>query len=315
MPLKRVLIIGGAGFIGSHLVDVCLQNGNEVWVFDNFSTGKREFIRSMHTSNIIPGDILDADALNRAIQHALPEVVFHLAAIHHIPTCEQNSDKALQVNIIGSNHVLNACCANLVKRFVFASTGAIYDPLITSSLSEETTIKAVDVYGISKHACENLVEYYVIKKGIQGVVARLFNTVGRRETNSHVVPAIFNQLVNGNRQVRLGNLTPRRDYIHVEDVANALFALGNLSLPQPFQVFNVGSGKDYSVQELVELCADVIGEPIEVISAHDLQRKIDRPMQLADASRLRQMAGWIPQRSLKEALCEIWRETQKEFAA
>jgi UDP-glucose 4-epimerase len=314
MQIERALVIGGAGFIGSHLVDVCLRKGLKVWVFDNFSTGKRSFLANLPESQIVEGDILDANWLDKTIQDVKPDAVFHLAAIHHIPTCEEQSIHALHVNVVGTDTVLKACLQNRVHRIVFTSTGALYDPKITTPLSENAAAKAQDIYGISKHACENLVEYYADKKGLPGIVARLFNTVGRRETNSHVVPAIFGQLSGGNRSIKLGNLSPRRDYIHVEDVAEALFALGNVQMSQPFEIFNVGSGKDYSVQELVNLCSEVIGEPVEVITSADLQRKVDRPNQLADSSRLQRTVNWKPDRSLKQALAEIWQERMKEIS-
>jgi len=308
MKNKTVLIIGGAGFIGSHLVDVHVQNGSQVWVYDDFSTGRRSFLPDVPGLHIVEGNILDTDQLVSVIQRSDPGVVYHLAAIHHIPTCEKMPRQALNVNIVGTESVLNACAENRVPRIVFTSTGALYDPAVTGPLTETTPVKAFDIYSISKLTCENLLRYYADKKISEIVVARLFNNVGRRETNFHLIPAITAQLVAGNRSIKLGNLSPRRDYIHVEDVADALYLMGKMKLQEPFDIFNVGSGSECSVRELVELFSDVIGELLEVIPVPELQRKVDRPTQLADATKLRLAASWQPERNLRQALDEIWKE-------
>jgi UDP-glucose 4-epimerase len=307
---KKSFIIGGAGFIGSHLADVCLEQGCKVWVYDNFSTGRRAHLAQHPALTVIEGDILDPATLGAAIANAEPDTVYHLAAIHHIPTCEKMPEQALRVNIEGTQSVISAA-AQRVPRIVFTSTGALYDPSVTGALNENSALKAHDVYSITKTACEHLLRYHTVKNGGQAIAARLFNTVGRRETNAHVIPAIVGQLSSGSRQVRLGNLHPRRDYIHVEDVAAALFAMGNMTMQDPFDCFNVGSGQEHSVLELAQLFEGPVGEPLEIISVPELQRKVDRPSQMADISRLQTACDWKPVRSLRQALREIWEEHLK----
>lgn len=307
----KAWVIGGAGFIGSHVVDRCLEEGMEVVVYDNFSTGKRSFLPEVSECHIIEGDILDGASLSREMKESTPDVVFHLAAIHHIPTCEKLPERALRANIEGTATVLQACAVHGVQRLVFASTGALYDPAVTSILSETTQVKAFDIYSISKLACEYLLGYHAEKAdgGLTVAAARLFNTVGRRETNSHLIPAIVEQLSTGKREIRLGNIFPRRDYIHVEDVADALLAMGLIEEPEGLDIFNVGTGIEHSVGDLVNTFSDVIGEPIQIISVPELKRKVDRPNQRADNSKLRGATGWSPKRDLKQALEEIWQES------
>jgi UDP-glucose 4-epimerase len=302
---KKSIIIGGAGFIGSHLTDVCLANGHQVWVYDNFASGKREFLTEHPNLTIVEADMLDQDFLNNTISSIGPDIVFHLAAIHFIPLCEEQPATAIQVNIEGTQRVLNAC-ANKVPRVVFTSTGAIYDPEITTALNENSNISTKDVYGLTKHTGERLVEHYVRKGRGQAVIARLFNAVGRRETNPHLIPAIMEQLLKGDRRIELGNLYPRRDYIHVEDIAEALFALGILETEEPIDIFNVGSGIEFSVGELVESCGKAINEDIEIVSVPARRRKYDRPNQLADLGHIKAKTGWEPKRNLRQALEEIW---------
>jgi len=307
--MKNVFIVGGAGFIGSHLVDLCLERNCQVWVYDDFSTGRKEFLPSHQALHVVEGDILDTEHLADVIGECIPNTLFHLAAIHHIPTCEKMPERALQVNVEGTQSVLSASAQYHVPRVLFASTGALYDPIITGPLIESSPVKAHNIYSISKLTGEQLLQYNVSKNGGQAFVARLFNTVGRRETNPHVIPAIMAQLKTGKRQVKLGNMQPRRDYVHVEDVAEALYILGNIPMERSFEIFNVGSGTEHSVRELVELCSEVIDEPIEIISAPELQRKVDRPNQLADLSKIQQASGWKPTRTLKQALNEIWEDS------
>lgn len=304
---KKVLIVGGAGFIGSHLVDLCLSKGFLTAVYDDFSTGKKHFLKNLDSKYIIEGNILDYEKLGKFINEYEPEIVFHLAAIHHIPTCENNPRKALNVNIDGTASVFEAS-GSKASKIVFASTGALYDPSNQDILNEQSPLKPTDIYSISKMACENIAEYFSKKLGISVVSARLFNTVGRRETNRHLIPDILEQLAKGKREVRLGNLTPLRDYIHVEDVAEALYSLGEKDFQNKFEVFNVGTGIEYSVVDLVNIFSEVIGEEIKIQSVPELQRKIDRPTQKSDSTKLISLTNWKPKRSLRQALEEVWKE-------
>jgi UDP-glucose 4-epimerase len=308
--MQKQFIVGGAGFIGAHLVEVALAQGCQVWVYDDFSVGRRQFLPDHDQLQIVEGDILDTAQLSAAIAQAAPDTLYHLAAIHHIPTCEKYPEQALRVNVEGTKSVLTACAQNKTPRVIFASSGALYDPVNEGALAETSPVRAHDIYSISKLTGEYLLQYHVAKEGGETIIARFFNVVGRRETNPHVIPTIMGQLAAGSRQIKLGNLHPRRDYIHVEDVAEALFALAALTLTEPCEVFNVGSGHEHSVQNLVELCAEAVGEPIEIISAPEFRRKFDRPSQLADIEKIQSRTGWRPTRTLRQALVEVWAETQ-----
>lgn len=311
MKIRKILIIGGAGFIGSHLVDKCLQEKLSVWVYDNFSKGKKSFLKNLENNFIIKGDILNGQKLLVSIKKIKPDIVYHLAAIHHIPTCEKYPKEALRVNIEGTQNVLQCCYDAKIKKLVFCSTGALYDPSNTGFLKETNPVKAFDIYSISKLSCEYLIRYFAEKNNCKTIISRLFNTVGPRETNSHLIPAVVNQLISGSRKIILGNLFPKRDYIHVEDVANALYLLGVNDTKDNYEIFNVGTGKEYSVKELVSLLSKIIGEKIEVLSVKELQRKVDRPSQKADPSKLKKMMNWKPRKTLEDALKDIWKEAKK----
>jgi UDP-glucose 4-epimerase len=304
---KKILVLGGAGFIGSHLVDVCLLKGHGVVVYDNFSRGKREYLPKHEDLSIVTEDILDLETLKSTVNEYKPEIVFHLAAEHFIPACEEMPGLALRKNVEGTQNVLTAT-TNIVEKIIFASTGAIYDPEITDSLNESSNIKTGDIYGITKQTCEELIKYHVKKGRGKVIIARLFNAVGRRETNPHLVPAIMEQLASGERHIELGNLYPRRDYVHVEDIAEALYSLGLNEIESDVEIFNIGSGKEYSVEELVKMCGEVMNEPIKIESVPERRRKYDRPNQLADITRIKNVTGWEPSRNLRQALEEIWND-------
>lgn len=304
---SKVLVIGGAGFIGSHLTDVLVQNNHEVCVYDNFSTGKREFLPNSPLLSIIEGDIMDASLLNKTIFDFQPNICYHLAAIHYIPACENNPENAFRVNVEGTQTVLSAC-KHKVEKIIFSSTGAIYDPEITTSLNESSKIAPKDIYGITKWTNERMIEYYTSKNFGHAIIARLFNAVGRRETNPHLIPAIMNQLGKGVLRIELGNLFPKRDYIHVEDISEALYVLGINDQSQEYslEIYNIGSGVEYSVGELVELCSSVIDQHIEIVSVPSRRRKYDRPNQKADICKIEYNCNWKPQRNLRQAIKEIW---------
>lgn len=313
--MARALVIGGAGFIGSHLVRVCLDQSCEVCVYDNFSTGRREFLPADSNLHIIEGDILKTIYLSNAMDEFSPDIVFHLAAIHHIPTCERIPTQALRVNVEGTQSVLSAIIKHRGARIIFASTGGLYDSSCTGPLGETFPVRAQDIYAISKFAGERLLQRHVSKYDGRAIIARLFNAAGRRETNPHLIPSVMAQLTAGERHIRLGNLYPRRDYVHVEDAAEALFRLGRMPMEQPIEIFNIGSGQEFSVRELVELCSKVISEPLEIVSIPELRRKMDRPSQLADLTKIKQMSAWKPKRTLEQALSEIWQENlEKTFS-
>ena len=304
--MAKILIIGGAGFVGSHLADVCLEKDNQVTVYDNFSVGRRDFLPDDHRLHIIEGDILDMQGLSEAMKDFNPELVFHLAAIHHIPTCEKHPEQALRVNVEGIQSVLSASARHNVTKVVFTSTGALYDPKQDGALNERSALRAQNVYAISKLAGEQLLAHYTQEHQRKAVVARLFNVVGRRETNPHVIPAILAQLHQGKRKVSLGNLAPRRDYVHVEDVAEGLYALGKMPSESEYDVFNIGSGIEHSVKDLVMYLSEIIGEPIEIVSDPSRRRKGDRLSQLANIDKIRRAVDWQPARTLQQALAEIW---------
>jgi UDP-glucose 4-epimerase len=313
MKPQRAFVTGGAGFVGSALVRELLAGGWEVVAYDRLAPGKIEFLPAHPALRLVVGDILDQPTLADSIADAIPDVVFHLAAIHYIPYCKAHPAETLRVNVEGTQAVLDACRRVEVPKLLFCSTAAVYPPE-AEALGEDLAPGPLDVYGYSKLFGESLVDLYHRQTGAACLIARLFNVYGPRETSPHLIPEIVDQLLAGARELQLGNLTSKRDYVHVEDVARALGGLARLPIaPQasPLRV-NVGTGKERSAREIVELLGEIGGTTTAITQDPARVRPSDRPHLRADVSRLRELLGWAPDTDLRAGLRDLLQWTQQQ---
>ncbi len=301
MEHRRAFVTGGAGFVGSSLVERLVREQWHVLVYDNFSTGKEAHLPQAATQlEYVSGDLNDAERLTEAMSTFQPDVVFHLAAIHYIPYCNAHPTETVRVNVEGTASVLEACKQAKPARVVVASTGAVY-PIKDGELPETLPPGPTDIYGVSKHMTEQLVELFQRRTNIDCVIARLFNVYGPRETNPHLIPEVLEQIVSGARAIKLGNLEPKRDYIYVEDVATTLFGLANVPAERINGLIrvNVATGAEFSVREVFQAIQDNLEEPIEIVQDPARMRPSDRPHQLGDITLLRELLGWTPSTDLK----------------
>jgi UDP-glucose 4-epimerase len=303
---RRVLVTGGAGFIGSHLVERLVAAGEHVAVLDDLSRGRRAWLHP--EAELHELDVRDSAAVTRAVAQTAPDVVVHLAAMHFIPAVEGAPELARDVNVNGTRGLLHALRQRPPELLLFASTGAVY-PDRRGPIDETCAPQPLDLYGETKLEGERLVAELGASTGTRCVVARTFNVVGRRETNRHVVPELVGQLRRRNMPVRLGNLESRRDYTDVLDVAAALHRLLSAS-PRSADTFNLGSGKSVSVAELVQICEEILSRAIEVEVDAGRVRTTDRAELVADPSLLRETTGWEPTRSLRETVAELLTEPE-----
>lgn len=290
---KKVVVTGGAGFIGSHLVQRLLNEGSKVLVLDNLSVGNEEFIPE---GALFKKMDIRSRNLDSVMAEFEPDIVVHLAAVHYIPYCNANPEETFDVNVMGTRNVLKASKA---KMFLFSSSAAVYPPL-NRPLTEDL-YGPIDIYGKTKLICEDLVRLY----SEEAIIARLFNVYGPNDPNLHVIPEIFKQINDGKRELKLGNLTPKRDYIHVDDVCEALIVLlkhGNSGK------YNVGTGNEYSVKQIVDIISEIIGEEINIIKDAKRVRKVEREHLLADITKIKTKTGWKPKIDLKEGLKRTFME-------
>lgn len=297
----KVLVTGGTGFIGSEVVRRLLERGDDVVVVDNHSFGKVEHLDGLSV-DIRTLDIRDSAGVAAVVGETKPDALLHLAAIHFIPYCNQHPYEATDINVRGTMNVLDACASAGVARVFFASTAAVY-PICDDPHRESDPVGPCDIYGLSKVIGERLCNEFQLATGAAVRVGRFFNAFGRNETNPHLIPEIVAQIAGGARVIRLGNLEPKRDFIHTSDLASAVLALtdrGGAGL----DVCNMGSGQEVSVTEVVSTIGDVIGDEIRIEVDPERVRKVERMHLCADNSRLRSY-GWAPRVGFRDGIADM----------
>jgi UDP-glucose 4-epimerase len=298
---RHVLVTGGAGFVGSHLCDRLVADGVRVSVLDNLSRGKREWVPEGVT--IYQVDVRDGAGVAAVFADSRPDTIAHLAALHFIPAVDNAPDLAEAINVGGTRNVLDAARAHPPERLLFASTAAVYANL-SEPLSEELAPAPIDLYGRTKLAGEHLVAAFAADTGTRCILARLFNVMGPRETNPHILPEIVEQVRGGALELELGNLDPERDFVDARDVADALLAL--LRNAEPGAVpYNVGTGRAVSVADIVRTCGEILGREIPVRQVQGRMRAIERAVLVADVTRISAAVGWEAQRSFRNTLAEL----------
>jgi UDP-glucose 4-epimerase len=301
--MKKVLVTGGAGFIGSAVIAKLQSLGHEIFVIDNLSFGNRSFI-NVPDSHFYLEDILNAESIESIIQSIQPDWCIHLAAIHFIPYCNQHPFESSRINIQGTENILNALKKTKVEKVLFASTAAVY-PISDDPISEKSTPNPVDIYGLSKLTGEYLMKKFHLETKIPAIVCRFFNAIGHNETNPHLFPDILSQIKEGKREIHLGNLTPKRDFIHIDDMASAVNAL-LVTFKEGYDIFNLGRGKEYSVLEIVKAFEKAVNEPIEVVVDESRVRKVERQHLCANIEKLKSATGWKPLIEVQEAVIDLY---------
>lgn len=245
-----------------------------------------------------------SDGLTGVVREISPDAVAHLAAIHYIPYCNENPEEALDTNTLGTRNLLEALegVEVDVDGVVYASTAAVYPPReVPHTETDETG--PMDIYGKTKLLGEDLLELFQKRTGVPSAAARLFNVYGSRETNPHLIPAILEQLQDGNREVNLGNLSPKRDFVHVSDVARAIVAM--LEGSEGYDAYNVGTGDTHSVPEVVERFKEALGEDVEILVDQGRVRESDRPHLQADITKIKDELGWRPRVEFSKGLLDL----------
>jgi UDP-glucose 4-epimerase len=310
---ERILVTGGAGFIGSHLVDR-LAGANEVLVVDDLSRGRARHLDRRAVLRV--ADVADRRALAAAIGDFAPGVVFHLAARHYVPECDADPPGTRRVNVGGTRALLEVLGSRGARprAIVLASSAAVYAPS-PGPHAERDRLGPIDVYGRTKKRAEDLVLRWAAATGTAVAVARLFNVYGPRETNPHVIPDVLAQLPAGTRpngapapvrpsRIRLGNTASVRDYVHVRDVARVLEALAGRATVAGL-IVNVGTGTGTSVTDLLATLSAIVGRPLAARTDPARLRRVDRERLVADTARLAHVLRLRARVTLAGGLAEL----------
>lgn len=314
-----ILVVGGAGYIGSHAVRYLANAGHEVWVYDNLSQGHGEAVAG---DRLIRGDLCDRGALEATLRSRSIDAVMHFAAFASVPESVSDPAKYYQNNVVGALTLLDAMRSTGVGRVVFSSTAAVYGVPEVVPITEESPKQPINPYGFTKLAIEQALADYARAYGLGFAVLRYFNACGASDDatigedhhpETHLIPIVL-QVALGQRQSLsiFGTDYPTpdgtciRDYIHVEDLADAhLRALDRIE-PGKGLIYNVGTGVGMSVRQVVDAARLVTGRSIATVE--HARRAGDPPILVASSEAIRRDLGWSPRFTSIESIVEsAWR--------
>ncbi len=300
----KYFVTGGAGFIGSNLVDRLLKDGHEVVVYDNFSTGMIEFLNNSRKNpnlKIITGDILDTQKLDKSMSGC--DFVFHLAANADVRRGTEHPDKDLKQNTIGTFNVLEAMRYNDIKKIAFSSTGSVYGESKVIPTPEDVPFPIqTSLYGASKLAGEGLIQAYCEGYNFQSWIFRFVSILGEKYSHGHVYD-FFRQLQHTEFLSVLGDGTQKKSYLNVKDCIDAIFiALSNSN--EKINIFNLGTNDWITVNESISHICDYLGISPKINYSGGSRGWIgDNPHILLNCYKIRNL-GWNPKYSIKESIIE-----------
>ena len=310
-----VLVVGGAGYIGSHAARALRRAGYEVIIYDNLSTGFRRLAQGFE---LVEGDIADEGKLRSVLSRV--SAVMHFAARCYVGESVENPRKYFRNNVVGALTLLNAVVDAGIRSFVFSSTCAVYGIPERIPITEQTPREPVNPYGASKLFFENALEAYDRAYGLRSARLRYFNAAGADDSGeigelhdpeTHLIPLALLSTANGPELQVFGDDYPTpdgtclRDYIHVNDLADAhVRALQHLENSGDSLALNLGTGRGHSVLEVIQAAEKATGQPV--------RRKIgprragDPPVLVADASKAHSLLNWTPQQDLANIVSSAW---------
>jgi len=315
----NVLITGGAGYIGSHIVKE-LERGNKVIVLDNLSKGHKSSISKY--AKFVKGDLSDKKLISNTIKKNKIDAVIHLAASSLVGESVQNPEKYFQNNVVNGLNLLSAMRKNGVKFLVFSSSAAVYGAPKKVPIGEDDPAYPTNAYGLTKIMFEQILEWYDNAYGMKFISLRYFNAAGAdpsgnigedHKPETHLIPIVL-QVAQGKREnvevfgtdYNTKDGTCIRDYIHVTDLAKAhVLALKALSKGKASRIYNLGNGVGYSVKEVIEIAKQVTNKEIKTINVK--RRAGDPPVLVASSEKIIKELGWKPKfGDLKTIIKTAW---------
>ena len=299
---RQVLVTGGEGFIGSTLVDHLLQQGATVRAYVHYKPyGSAGYLAGREDDvEIVAGDVRDANRVAEAVRGC--HTVFHLAALIGIPYSYVAPESYIQTNVIGTYNVVNACRWQ-GARMVHTSTSETYGTAQYTPIDELHPLQGQSPYSASKIGADKMAESYARSFDLPVTTLRPFNTFGPRQSTRAVIPTVLSQMIAGASEIRLGDVTPKRDFTFVTDTADGFVRAALCDVP-PGTTIQLGTGRTVSVGEVVDLCKKVTASEADIVTEEARIRPEASEVQilLSDPSLAHEVLGWAPSVSLEQGL-------------
>ena len=296
-----ILVTGGIGFLGSHLIPRLKQTHQKIVIIDNEFSRQNIFGNDINVI-FVKCDIRDDKQVAKLFTTFNFSDIFHLAAHHFIPYCNNNVGETIDVNLMGTINILKHC--NQGVTFHFCSTAAVYK-ISNDSHNESESPNPTDIYGLTKYHAENYLKYYSNRYKFKAIIYRIFNLVGPNETNPHLIPEIINQL-KYSKTLKLGNLSTYRSYLDVRDCADAMIGIYKKQelVKENLNIFNISGEILYSGEDIIRIFEDIIVS--KIIVTHDPQkmRPSDRTYLNGNIDKIHRLTGWKPKINLTKSISD-----------
>lgn len=306
---KKVLVTGAEGFIGSHLTERLVELGADVTAlaqynsFNNWGWIDTFDKKVLDSIRVETGDIRELDGMNRIVKGQ--DVVFHLAALIAIPYSYLSPMAYVRTNVEGTTNVLEACRNHDVQKIIHTSTSETYGTALYVPIDEKHPMQGQSPYSASKIGADKMAESFYKSFNMPIATIRPFNTYGPRQSARAVIPTIISQILDGKKEIKLGSLTPTRDFNYVKDTAEAFVKMAE-SDNVIGEVINAGSNYEISIGDTVKKIIDIIGTDVKILSDDQRIRpdKSEVNRLWADNTKIKELTGWEPRYSIDDGLKE-----------
>ncbi len=310
MKCEKILVTGGSGFIGAHLIHSLLDAGYDVYSLERYVTG-RYVLGGNRTVKTVFGDLCDLFAIRKLVREIQPDAVCHLAAISAVAYSYDHPNEVLETNFLGTVNLAESCLREVphFKHFLFAGTSEEYGNQDTFPIKETAELRPNSPYAVSKVAADKYLKYMHDAYGFPVTVLRNFNTYGRRDDTHFVVERTISQMLKG-KVVKLGDPDPVRDFLYVDDhVDSYIRCLGNEKAIG--EAFNFCTGRGITIAQLVDLIKKLINFNGEVIWNTVPKRPLDIAKLVGDYAKAEKLLGWSPKYTLEKGLeftIDFWKK-------